>query len=449
MGIGRVGGQLERVGRRDLGDGRGQSSGQCRRPVAVGALPALAWRYQADTAEAQTSYDDSTWARALERTATINHGNTWYRGHFAGVGAETSVSITAWTGKAGTYAAWLNGTYLGGGTGGPEATSASFAIPAGVVRAGQENVLAVLVDNTGHDEMFVGSDVETHKNPRGLTVATIVGSAATIDWRIQGAATLDKVRGPMNTGGLGGERAGWSLPGYPDTGWPGVTLPHRPGQAGIGWYRSTVDLALPNGQDVPLGVSFEDLPDRALLFVNGWQFGRVGGGPQRVFPIPPGILDPNGRNTFAVAVWSLSGSTAGLGSVKLVPLGNSKTSLTVSKVPAPSYDPALFPRPVAPSSAVFVSDLPFLAEANGWGPIERDKSVGESQPGDGRTLSLRGQTFAKGLGAHSAGDRLALHRQDAVRRSPRLSASTTRPTVLVRRPSPWWRTACLWRRRAY
>ena len=42
--------------------------------------------------------------------------------------------------------------------------------------------------------------------------------------------------------------------------------------------------------------SGEDAPYRALLFVNGWKFGkRVANiGPQTRFPVPPGILDYKG-----------------------------------------------------------------------------------------------------------------------------------------------------------
>ena len=40
--------------------------------------------------------------------------------------------------------------------------------------------------------------------------------------------------------------------------------------------------------------------------MNGWQYGKrfVQFGPQTNFPIPPGILDPKGDNTIAVALWS-------------------------------------------------------------------------------------------------------------------------------------------------
>jgi beta-glucanase (GH16 family) len=47
-----------------------------------------------------------------------------------------------------------------------------------------------------------------------------------------------------------------------------------------------------------------------------------------------------------------------------------------------------------------VSDLPYTAVANGWGPVEKDTSNGEQAAGDGHTLTLHGVTYAKGLGVH-------------------------------------------------
>ena len=38
---------------------------------------------------------------------------------------------------------------------------------------------------------------------------------------------------------------------------------------------------------------------------------------------------------------------------------------------------------------------------NGWGPAETDMSNGEQGSRDGHTQSLRGVTFAKGLGVHA------------------------------------------------
>lgn len=41
---------------------------------------------------------------------------------------------------------------------------------------------------------------------------------------------------------------------------------------------------------------------------------------------------------------------------------------------------------------------------NGWGPVEKNRSNGEAGATDGRTITLNGQTYAKGLGAHARSD---------------------------------------------
>lgn len=56
-----------------------------------------------------------------------------------------------------------------------------------------------------------------------------------------------------------------------------------------------------------------------------------------------------------------------------------------------------------PTGDVFVSDLPWLNESNGYGPIERDASNGEAGAGDGRTITIGGVAYAKGIGMHSTG----------------------------------------------
>lgn len=57
--------------------------------------------------------------------------------------------------------------------------------------------------------------------------------------------------------------------------------------------------------------------------------------------------------------------------------------------------------PTAPKGTAFVSDLPFLSESNGWGPVERDLSNGENAAGDGTPLTIGGVVYAKGLGTHA------------------------------------------------
>ncbi|MEW1926143.1 NPCBM/NEW2 domain-containing protein [Streptomyces sp. NPDC088360] len=56
--------------------------------------------------------------------------------------------------------------------------------------------------------------------------------------------------------------------------------------------------------------------------------------------------------------------------------------------------------PPAGNSAV--SDLPWMSAVNGWGPVEKDTSNGESAAGDGNPLTIGGVVHAKGLGVHAA-----------------------------------------------
>jgi beta-galactosidase GanA len=313
------------------------------RPVTLPAL--TGWRQVQATPEADPAFDDSRWVRADHLTTNnptppgtlpvlyaddygFHHGDVWYRGRFTATGTETAADLSAITGRAGVWSAWLGGVFLGS-TGDPRHR---FAFPAGALRPGSTNVLSVLVENMGHNEDFFAGD--SQKEPRGLTGATLVGSPAALDWRIQGSTGNDPVRGPMNTGGQYGERTGYHLPGYPDGGWDRVSLPHPDGTPGTSWYRATVDLDLPPGQDVPLGIRITDDPARhyrALIYVNGWLIGRYINdvGPQRSFPVPPGILRTDGRNTIAIAVWNTDTRTGGLGRVTLDRYGNHATSLRV------------------------------------------------------------------------------------------------------------------------
>ncbi|MEV4316680.1 NPCBM/NEW2 domain-containing protein [Actinocrispum sp. NPDC049592] len=56
----------------------------------------------------------------------------------------------------------------------------------------------------------------------------------------------------------------------------------------------------------------------------------------------------------------------------------------------------------APAAGTYqVSDMAWQASSNGWGPAERNVSNGEAAAGDGKTLTIGGTTFAKGIGGHS------------------------------------------------
>ncbi|MDT4933447.1 MAG: hypothetical protein QOK11_1339, partial [Pseudonocardiales bacterium] len=332
-------------------------------------LPALtSWKHTEESPEAQPGYDDSSWQVADKMTSNstttpstlpvlfaddygFHHGDVWYRGRFRATSATTGITLATITGRAGVYSAWLNGTFLGSSGDGTH----TFTFPAGAVHVGADNEVSVLVENSGHNEDYNHND--SNKEARGLTGAIVAGSPLTsVSWRIQGSRggeeLIDPTRGPMNTGGLYGERAGWTLPGYPDTAWQDVTLPASDTTPGVSWYRTTVALDLPKGQDTSVALNITDAASRhyrALIFVNGWQLGRYINdvGPQHDFPIPNGILNPNGSNTIAIAVWNTDGSTGGLGTVSLKSLGTSASPLLVANVDAPRFQQATYAMPAA------------------------------------------------------------------------------------------------------
>ena len=55
-------------------------------------------------------------------------------------------------------------------------------------------------------------------------------------------------------------------------------------------------------------------------------------------------------------------------------------------------------------TVTYLSDRAWTEIANGWGPVEKDRSNGQTGPNDGTTLMLNGVSYAKGLGAHAESD---------------------------------------------
>jgi NPCBM/NEW2 domain/Bacterial Ig-like domain len=55
-------------------------------------------------------------------------------------------------------------------------------------------------------------------------------------------------------------------------------------------------------------------------------------------------------------------------------------------------------------TVTYLSDLTPTSAVNGWGPYQKDMSDGEQAASDGKTISIRGATFAKGLGVHALSD---------------------------------------------
>jgi hypothetical protein len=113
----------------------------------------------------------------------------------------------------------------------------------------------------------------------------------------------------------------------------------------------------------------------ALRAPDGWTV--TPSGPGRLGDVRPGatatafwtVHAPTGDQPPA-AVFSAVAQYAQAGRAE-----SSDAAATVSTPPPP------------PTGTVFVSDLAFLSATNGWGPVERDLSNGEIQPGDGHTIT--------------------------------------------------------------
>ena len=351
----------------------GVFTGKVPGPAAV-ASQQLSFVKSTDYAEAKATYDDSKWKVAADTQAAnprfqgpgeyshtvldSNHygfyeGSVWYRGTFTATKADPYLYLQG-NGGSGVPSqgknpafmqVWVNGVYAGAYD--AAGNWAKVNVPAGTVKSGDKVTVAVLVNNLGQNLDW--SDDGLSKQNRGLFDVAIEGSTAT--WKIHGAdadfaakAATNPSGTLYNNGGLGGEKAGFHMPGFDDSKWAKADNLHSP--AGVTWYRAHVKLNLPANQDTAFRLDinssrFSSLGDRAqaTLFVNGWNTGVYIGdrGPQTSFTIPAGFLNPNGENVISIAV---AAKEDGMGpdSVTLRAI-HSTTKPALGSTPAPTAVP--------------------------------------------------------------------------------------------------------------
>lgn len=121
-----------------------------------------------------------------------------------------------------------------------------------------------------------------------------------------------------------------------------------------------------------------------IVFAAG-TFAAAGGSPTAASASPPcqakkGTCPPDGTTTTPTTTTTATTTST------------TSTTATTTGGTAPAPTPTIVTK--------FLSDLSWTAAVNGWGPVERDMSNGELGFADGRTLTLNGETFPKGLGAH-------------------------------------------------
>ncbi|KAK4236777.1 glycoside hydrolase [Achaetomium macrosporum] len=312
----------------------------------------LAWQYLNTLPELQPSYSDSPWPSANHNFTNNTYlqapltptslyasdygfhsgGALLFRGHFTATGAETSFWLVTQGGCAFASLFWLNDTFLGSWPGNRTASSHRDSFPVRLIR-GSRYVLTVLIDNMGNAQnALVGGD--EMKAPRGIMsygFGTSGGDAPAVEWKVTGNLGgedyVDKMRGPLNEGGLFAERKGYHQPGAPTDSFAEGSPMKGIDEPGVGFWTAELKLDIPKEQwDVPLSFEFPEIDPagsggryRAVLWVNGFQFGRYIShiGPQTSFPVPEGILNYRGANSIAIAIWATQPGGARISSLGL------------------------------------------------------------------------------------------------------------------------------------
>ncbi|KAI1212695.1 glycoside hydrolase family 35 protein [Annulohypoxylon truncatum] len=301
-------------------------------------LSELSWTYIDSLPEIQANYDDSAWVAADHQSTNNSYqilqtrtslfagdygfhaGILLFRGHFTAKGTERSFKIKTQGGTAHGHSVWLNDNFLGSWIGSASKSNydATYELPG--LTKGELYVLTIIIDHMGLDGNYVPG-IDTGKAPRGVLnyrLASSLIDSTPINWKITGnfggEDYVDRVRGPLNEGGLYVERQGYHQPRPPiqnfTTGSP-FSPPNKPG---ISYYTAPLSLDLPSDTyDIPLSFTFRNVAGgaaRIQLYVNGWQFGKFIGhiGPQTNFPVPEGILNYNGENWIGLAIWRMEES---------------------------------------------------------------------------------------------------------------------------------------------
>ncbi|KAL6352317.1 hypothetical protein LRP88_14401 [Fusarium phalaenopsidis] len=312
-------------------------------------LSSLDWNYVDSLPEIKKDYNDGKWTVA-DKTTTNNtrvplqntvslYGSDYgfhagaliYRGHFTADGSETQLKLWTQGGRAFATAAWLDDKFLGSFTGNGATGNFNSTYELPKLQKGKRYVVTVVVDNTGLNGNWTPG-YDEQKSPRGILDWALMSKSGRktpiAKWKLTGNLGgedyVDKFRGPLNEGGFYFERQGYHLPSPPLKRFKKGSPFKGIDKAGVAFYTAKLGLDYPSGQfGIPLSFTFKNTTDsgpyRALLFVNGFQFGRYVSsiGPQTVFPVPEGVLNYHGDNWIGVSIWALEEKGAKLPGLRL------------------------------------------------------------------------------------------------------------------------------------
>ena len=255
-------------------------------------LSFASWKFSQALPEIEQDYNDSgdAWVHADLMTSPnptkpitfpslyadeygFHTGVILFRGRFNDIDV-TAVNLTVQGGTAFGWSAYVNGEFIGADPGNTTATKSSRVIAFSNATLGENNVLTVVMDHSGHNQRAEALF------PRGILGASLISNSpnATFSkWVIAGnaggEANIDPVRGAIAEGGLYAERLGWHLPGFDDSAWETRSPSEGIDDATIGFFRTSLDLHVPEGIDAPLAFVLRAPPGsilRAQLYVNGY-----------------------------------------------------------------------------------------------------------------------------------------------------------------------------------
>lgn len=194
-----------------------------------------------------------------------------------------------------------------------------------------------------------------------------------------------------------------SVPVAKNGGFVTILCPARPGRTScdeairqVPATRLSVTPATAEGTDVEVSATFQAPQGPPLYDVElapitpaGW---RVTGKPVFRPALAPGQT--------VSGTWRFTGGPAGTTDLPVAATYRFPGDPERRPVHVEAATSAFIPPP-APSGTASVSALPFLASSNGWGPVERDQSNGDTDEGDGQPLTIAGKTYEHGLGTNA------------------------------------------------
>jgi hypothetical protein len=261
-------------------------------------LPNLGpWKFGFPALPLDPDYDDHDWTLVppggpLDIDALgVHYGFVWYRARL-----EAPVSRFRLDARH-CWAAYFNGRLIAAhdnhknrlGAGDDMAESVDVRIPRMDLKKG-ENVLAILCESLGHNKGFL----EDFHNRRGIV--SFRAGRHKIAWRVRGGL-LPGEEGMTPQADFSALRMKDEIEVETPHEWPA-------NRHGIGLYRTRFSLDLAGPDNPPIGLDIPSVQEKAVIYLNGWMIGRAWAvGPQRVFYLPPGLLNFKGENHLAIALW--------------------------------------------------------------------------------------------------------------------------------------------------